>query len=186
MNTVVGIDEVGRGCWAGPLVAAAVLLEYPINGLKDSKKIPKMKRKELAELIHEQALSIGIGWVFPEVIDKVGLTRAVSLAMSEALSQVRAQYDKVIIDGNFNYLSDNPFTETLVHADDVIPSVSAASIVAKVVRDEYMAQIAEKFPQYGFEQHVGYGTAQHIAALKQYGTTEIHRMTYKPIQALSL
>src|SRR3546814_617251 len=136
---MIGIDEVGRGCWAGPLVAGAVLLKRPIPGLKDSKKLTKSERQRLAAIIQEEALAIGLGWVWPQVIDSGGISAAVKQAMSEALTAITADHDQIIVDGDINYLADNPKAQALVRADDTIPAVSAASIIAKVARDNYMA-----------------------------------------------
>ena len=184
MHKTVGIDEVGRGCWAGPLVACAVLLGEPIIGLRDSKKLSKRRRELVTAEIHSKALAVGLGWVWPATIDEIGLTEAVRLAMAEALTAITHEYDEVIIDGNLNFLSSVPKTKALIKADEVIPAVSAASIVAKVARDQYMEHIALEYPGYGFEHHVGYGTAAHVAALKLHGVTAIHRTSYKPIAAL--
>jgi ribonuclease HII len=181
---IVGIDEVGRGCWAGPVVAGAVALATPIFGLKDSKKLSKRQREALTILINQQAAAVGIGWVSALEVDTIGLTAAVRLAMARALDQIDTAYDEIIIDGSFNFLADNPKATTLVKADDLIPAVSAASIVAKVARDNYMTELGAQLPQYGFESHVGYGTAQHLAALRVHGVTEHHRKSYKPIAAL--
>lgn len=206
-HRLVGIDEVGRGCWAGPLVAAAVLLDSQIDGLKDSKKLTKLQRQKLDKIIRERAVSIGIGWVWPGAIDSGGITLAVKNAMTEALLSITEDFDEVIIDGNYNYLAnfcsckdssckaknlpntlckDSSCKEvrTEVGADGRVPAVSAASIVAKVARDNYMVQLASEYPGYGFDQHVGYGTPAHIEALKRFGVTKIHRRCYKPIQAL--
>ena len=132
----VGIDEVGRGCWAGPLVAGAVALAKPIDGLKDSKKLSKTQREKLAIIIEEEALAFGLGWVDAATIDEVGLTEAHRLAMADALGQIIIDYDEVIIDGHLNYLADLPKTSSLIKADDSVPAVSAASIIAKVARDK--------------------------------------------------
>lgn len=196
----VGIDEVGRGCWAGPLVAGAVILPpkllweaRPPKGevtevqklhLRDSKKLSKRQRVTLAELIHKQALAVGLGWVWPAEIDKHGLTWAVRTAMQRALAEITAEYDEIIIDGNVNYFAGNQKARAIVKADDSVPAVSAASIVAKVARDGYMIGLDEKYARYGFDKHVGYGTAAHIAALKQFGVCDLHRRSYKPIRAL--
>jgi ribonuclease HII len=188
--TVIGLDEVGRGCWAGPLVAAAVVLPgaHSIVGLNDSKKLSKKQRESLDLLIREKALGIGIGWVWPEDIDSGGITKAVKIAMFRAFAQLGAEYtghyDEIIVDGNINYLANVSKSSAMIKADGSIPAVSAASIIAKVARDNYMADIASEYPQYGFAGHVGYGTAEHIAALRQYGVTAIHRRSYKPIRAL--
>lgn len=188
---IVGIDEVGRGCWAGPLVAGAVALGEPIEGLRDSKKLSKKQREKLAPLIHEQALAVGIGWVTPEELDASGITTAVKMAMERALAQLRANYSggrekfhAVIIDGNINYLPEEPLAEAVVKADDIVPAVSAASIIAKVARDQYMEKMALKHPPYGFERHVGYGTAAHVAALAEHGVTPLHRLSFAPIRRL--
>jgi ribonuclease HII len=180
---IVGIDEVGRGCWAGPLVAGAVILKEPIEGLKDSKKLSKKRREILAEIIKEQALAVGLGWVWPVSIDRYGISISVKNAMALALHAIEIPYDEVIIDGNINYLPDVPQARALIKADDLVPAASAASIVAKVARDKYMAEVAAAaYPQYGFERHVGYGTAEHIAALQSHGIVPLHRKSYKPIQ----
>lgn len=183
MYMIIGIDEVGRGCWAGPLVAAAVLLRIPIDGLTDSKKLSKKRREMLDEQIKEHA-EVGIGWVSPADVDRLGLTAATAQAMRNALEQIHVSDAEVIIDGSINYLPDVQNTKNLIKADSLVPEVSAASIVAKVARDNYMAKIADKFPMYQFEKHVGYGTAQHLEMLKLYGVSELHRLSYKPIQAL--
>lgn len=180
---IVGIDEVGRGCWAGPVVAAAVILIKPISGLNDSKLVSKKARIYLAEEI-KLSSAFGIGWVPAEYVDAHGLTSAVRLAMEQALAQIDAPYDKIIIDGNYNFLAYNPASSTMIKADTLVPAVSAASILAKVARDQYMADQSLLFPGYGFEQHVGYGTAKHLAALKLLGICNLHRRSYKPVQAL--
>lgn len=181
---IVGIDEVGRGCWAGPLVAGAVILSTPIDGLTDSKLLSKKRREYFADVIKSQALAYGLGWVDAARIDSVGLTEAVRIAMSEALSQIKHAYDRVIIDGNINYLELNERAETLIKADLTIPAVSAASVLAKVARDAYMETAARLYPEYGFEQHVGYGTKQHSDNLKLYGVSDLHRRSVKPIKEL--
>jgi ribonuclease HII len=181
---LIGIDEVGRGCWAGPLLAGAVLLSESIPGLKDSKKLSKKQRERLDAEIRVQALAFGIGWVTPKEVDELGLTEAVRIAMRRALAQITVPYDEVIIDGSLNFLSDNPKATALIKADDSVPAVSAASIIAKVARDNFMVQAAKAYPGYGFEAHVGYGTAAHLLALKKLGICELHRLSYKPIQLL--
>ena len=180
----VGIDEVGRGCWAGPLVAGAVLLDTPIEGLKDSKKLSKRRRETLTEIIQVQSVAFGLGWVTPHEVDQLGLTQAVRLAMERALAAITVPYDEVIIDGNLNFLAHLPKTQELIKADDTVPAVSAASIIAKVARDKYMTALSELYPGYGFEQHVGYGTAAHLAGLRLLGVTDQHRQSFKPIKAL--
>lgn len=181
---IVGIDEVGRGCWAGPLVAGAVILGAPIDGVKDSKKLGPRRRSELAAQIHQQAVAVGLGWVDAATIDRVGLSTAVKWAMERALEQIKVPYDHIIVDGHINYLEHLPKTEAMIKADDRIPAASAASIVAKVARDQYMIDIAANYPGYGFEKHVGYGTALHLARLQDRGVTQIHRRSFKPVKAL--
>jgi ribonuclease HII len=181
---IVGIDEVGRGCWAGPVVAGAVILNEPIIGLKDSKLLSKKQREKLAAEIQLSALAIGVGWVEPSKVDEIGLTAAVGLAMRRALEQISLTYDEIIIDGNFNFLAGHPKAKAVIKADNTVPAVSAASIVAKVARDNYMAGIAADYPDYGFERHVGYGTALHLERLKLHGVSDLHRRSFKPIQAL--
>jgi ribonuclease HII len=180
---IVGIDEVGRGCWAGPVVAGAVLLREPLVGLKDSKKLTKLARERLDAAIRVAAVAYGIGWVDAAELDRVGLTEAVRLAMRRAFAAITAPYERIIIDGNHNYFADVPNSEVLIGGDNLIPAISAASIIAKVARDRYMATMSTKFPGYGFEKHVGYGTAAHRAALQLQGACELHRRSFKPVQA---
>ncbi len=180
----VGIDEVGRGCWAGPVVAGAAVLNVPIAGLKDSKKLSKKQRELFSAKIMNESPAIGLGWIDAETVDKIGITEAVRLAMQLALDQINLEYDEVIIDGHLNFLPDNPKTKAVIKADDTVPAVSAASIVAKVARDQYMADMDKTFPEYGFKKHVGYGTAQHLAMLKLHGVTKLHRQSFKPIKAM--
>jgi len=181
---IVGIDEVGRGCWAGPLVACAVMLSKSIVGLADSKVLSASRRELLNKRIYSEALSIGLGWVSPREVDCLGLTCAVRLAMQRAVAEITTDHDEIIIDGNYNFLPDNPKAKTLVKADSLVPAVSAASIVAKVARDKYMAEAGKTYPQYQFEKHVGYGTALHHEMLKLHGVCALHRLSYKPIKAL--
>jgi ribonuclease HII len=181
----VGIDEVGRGCWAGPLVAGAAILQNNVEGLKDSKKLNKSQRKALDEVIRDSSIALGLGWVSPQEIDQIGLSKAVGLAMERALHEITCQYDQIIIDGNINYFPYDSRAKAVVKADDSVEAVSAASIIAKVARDNYMAQYAHaKFPEYAFDKHVGYGTKLHLDMLKLHGVSPIHRQCYKPIKAL--
>ena len=181
----LGIDEVGRGCWAGPLVVGAVVLAQPIEGLKDSKKLSKKRREELSAIVLDRAAATGLGWVTAEEIDSSGLTRSTGLAAERALAQINIDFDEIIIDGNTNFLPKDPRVKTIIKADDSVAAVSAASIIAKVARDAYMVQAALLYPDYGFEEHVGYGTARHIVALQKHGTCQLHRRSYKPIQSLT-
>lgn len=182
-HSLVGIDEVGRGCWAGPLVAGAVSLIKELPDLRDSKKLTKLTRQKLAAAIHDSGSHIGLGWVWPDEIDSIGLTESVKLAMRRAVEQLDVTLDEIIIDGNYNFLPEYPGAKALIKADDLVPAVSAASIVAKVARDSYMEQLEDKYLPWQFHRHVGYGTALHIAALKKFGISDIHRRSYKPIKA---
>ena len=183
---ILGIDEVGRGPWAGPLVIGAVVLgDAQIDGLTDSKKLTKKRRDALDHLIREQAAGYGLGWVTAAEIDEIGLSAALRLATIRAVEQVKAPYSEIIIDGTINFLSDTgkgKYVTTLAKADLLIQSVSAASIIAKVARDNYMAEQDTIYPGYGFAGHVGYGTAKHIAAIDQLGVTPLHRLSFAPLQ----
>ena len=189
MKKLLGIDEVGRGPWAGPLVVGACVLREPIEGLNDSKKLTPKRREKLATEIHEKAYC-GLGWVSAAELDKLGLSASLRKACREAVKSIQAQkpeFNKIIIDGTINFLSDTPlnkYVAVLPKADALVPEVSAASIIAKVARDNYMIKLAERFPGYGFEKHVGYGTAAHKAALLELGPCEEHRKSFRPIAEL--
>lgn len=183
---IVGIDEVGRGCWAGPLVAGAVVLEKDIPGLADSKQLSAKQRELLATQIQLSKAAYSLGWVTPSEVDELGLTVAVRAAMERAIAGLTAAYDAIVIDGNFNFLSHVPHTQAIIKADATVPAVSAASILAKVARDEYMREQALRYPMYGFDRHVGYGTAAHAQALREFGVTPLHRRSYKPVQAATI
>ena len=182
-SRIAGVDEVGRGCLAGPVVVAAVILDpnRPIKGLRDSKKLSAKKRDELAQEIKEKALAWSVAAMGPEVIDKINILQATLEAMKAAVEKLPVEPDFVQVDGNklpkWKWLS-----EAVVKGDDKVEWISAASIIAKTTRDGYMCKIAELYPQYGFEHHVGYGTAEHIKALKAYGPTPIHRKTFAPVR----
>lgn len=179
---IVGIDEVGRGAWAGPLVVGAVLLGgAKIDGLTDSKKLTKKQRVLLDIEIRQKAIGIGIGWVSARDIDRIGLSEALKLASRRALSRIRHEYREIIIDGTIA-LIDDPRVTLMKKADLLIPSVSAASIVAKVARDNYMRHLDVVFPGYKFTGHVGYGTAAHRQAIADLGVTPLHRLSFAPLQ----
>lgn len=183
---ILGIDEVGRGPWAGPLVIGAVVLGgVQIEGLTDSKKLSKKRREELDILIREHAEGLGLGWVHADEIDQVGLSEALRLAAIRAVEQVTASYHEIVIDGTVNFLSDTTkgkYVTTLKKADLLVPSVSAASIIAKVARDAYMQEQDRLYPEYGFKSHVGYGTAIHSQAIETYGITPLHRLSFAPLK----
>jgi ribonuclease HII len=181
-----GMDEVGRGSWAGPLYVGAVVLGGPIAGLRDSKLLSAAKRQQLDGLIRAQALAFAIGMVTHREIDDLGLTAASSLAYERALAGIKLAYDEVIVDGSYMYLKDNAKARVLVDADQLEPAVSAASIIAKVARDAYMCEQANAYKDYGFERHVGYGTALHAAALKRLGVCDIHRRSFAPVRKIML
>ena len=182
-SRIAGVDEVGRGCLAGPVVVAAVILDpnRPIKGLRDSKKLSAKKRDELAQEIKEKALAWSVAAMGPEVIDKINILQATLEAMKAAVEKLPVEPDFVQVDGNklpkWKWLS-----EAVVKGDDKVEWISAASIIAKTTRDAYMCKMAELYPQYGFEHHVGYGTAEHLKALKAYGPTPIHRKTFAPVR----
>ena len=182
---IIGIDEVGRGCWAGPVCVAAVALEGIIPGLADSKKLTSEQREILAAQIRRQATYIGLGWASHKIIDKFGLTVALRRAAKQALRAFPRDYQQILLDGNFNYIGFKRVT-TIIKGDDKEPIISAASIIAKVARDRYMYAISRNYPQYGFERHVGYGTLFHRNAIKKLGPSKIHRMSWTPLRGESI
>lgn len=185
---IVGIDEVGRGPWAGPMVVGAVILGREIEGLTDSKKLTKKRREALYDEIYEKAAAVGLGWVSAEEIDTLGLASALAEACKRALDMVDTlgvAYHEIIIDGTVNLLAGTTkgqYVQTMKKADLLVPSVSAASIVAKVARDRYMSEQDGVYPGYGFGSHVGYGTAAHRAAIERLGVTPLHRLSFAPLQ----
>jgi ribonuclease HII len=183
MMVTLGLDEVGRGPLAGPMVVGAVILGDQIPaGLDDSKKLTPKRRAELAVEIKKSARAIGVGWVSAAVIDQIGLTPALKLAARYAVAQIASPFEQIIIDGNINLCPDDPRAVTMIKADGRVKAVSAASIIAKVARDEYMRQMDKLWPDYGFAGHAGYGTAQHLAAIKKLGATPIHRQSFAPFK----
>ncbi len=186
MTQVIGVDEVGRGAWAGPLlvVAARQISELP-SALKDSKELSRSVRSQLYELI-TRCCELGEGWVMPAEVDHLGLTNAMKLGVARALDNLSAKQDEtIVIDGHINYCDHNFVrASAVIGADKTFPIVSAASIYAKVVRDRYMSELPERYHMYEFEKHVGYGTALHQQLLKKHGVSDIHRTSYKPIRAL--
>ncbi len=185
---MVGIDEVGRGCWAGPLLVVAAREKDKLpDGLKDSKLLSKTQREKLLNKL-SNSCEFGEGWVSATEIDELGLAGAMRLGVEKALTELEARDDEeIVLDGNANYLPKH-FTNAkcLIDADAMVPLVSAASICAKVRRDAYMSKLKDTHPAYGFDKHVGYGTAAHKLAIEQNGVLEgIHRLSFKPIQLLS-
>lgn len=184
-NMILGIDEAGRGPWAGPLVVGAVVLGCEIDGLNDSKKLTKKRREQLELEILEKAQAAATGWVTAAELDDVGMSEALRLATRRAVEQIAVPYHEIIIDGTVNFLRDTSkggFVTTLPKADALIPSVSAASIIAKVARDRYMTELGEKHPEYGFKSHAGYGVAKHREAIERIGVIDEHRLSFAPLQ----
>lgn len=176
---ICGVDEAGRGPLAGPVCAAAVILPkgLEIPGLTDSKKLTDKKRRELFPVIKEQAIAFGIGLASHEEIDEINILQATYLAMERALAQLSVKPDIALIDGNRAKDFGLP-VRTVVKGDSLSMNIAAASILAKVTRDDLMLELAEKYPEYGFEVHKGYGTKAHYEALRAHGASEIHRKTF--------
>ena len=186
LTLIAGVDEVGRGPLAGPVVAAAVILPQgcKIKGLNDSKKIPKKKHLEVFQAVQDQALSIGIGIIDNQVIDQVNIYEATKLAMKEAISQLSLQPQHLLIDA---MKLDLPISQTsIIKGDANSLSIAAASIIAKVTRDELMKDYDQQFPGYDFTANAGYGTAKHLEVLTKLGVTPIHRTSFEPVKSLVL
>lgn len=178
-NIEVGIDEAGRGCLAGPVVSAAVILpkdfDYPI--VKDSKKLSEKKRKEAYKIIVENALNYSVSLVLPEAIDKLNILQATMLSMHNCLDYMEG-FNHILVDGNyFNKYKDIPHT-CVIKGDNTYYSIAAASILAKVSRDDYMKQLHKEFPKYKWENNKGYGSEEHINMIKEIGITEHHRKSF--------
>ena len=176
---ICGVDEAGRGPLAGPVCAAAVILPKGLElpGLNDSKKLTDKKRRELFPIIKEQAIAYGIGLASHEEIDEINILQATYLAMERAIAQLEGKADFALIDGNRAKDFGLP-VRTVVKGDSLSASIAAASILAKVTRDDIMLEMAEIYPEYGFEVHKGYGTKAHYEALRQHGHSPIHRMSF--------
>ena len=184
IDLIAGVDEVGRGPLAGPVVAAAVILPKAckIPGLNDSKKIPKSKHKEIYEAVLQNAIAIGIGIKDNQVIDQVNIYEATKLAMMEAIGQLEPQPQHLLIDA---MRLDLPISQTsIIKGDANSLSIAAASIVAKVTRDQMMEEFDKEYPGYDFAQNAGYGTAKHLAGLDKLGVTPIHRRSFEPIKSM--
>jgi len=183
---LIGIDEVGRGCLAGPLCVAAVSLGMPVVGLRDSKKLSPKKREELDIKIRENTDYLNIVLISAEEIDEIGLAQALKKAFIKSVDGIDREI-KIITDGNINYLKDLfPNSEAIIKADDSVPEVSAASIVAKVYRDSLMIELDDLYPGYNFKGNKGYGTKDHILALGKLGVTKVHRKSFKPVSLLGV
>ena len=184
IELIAGVDEVGRGPLAGPVVAAAVILPKAckIPGLNDSKKIPKYKHKEIYEAVLQNAIAIGIGIKDNHVIDQVNIYEATKLAMMEAIGRLDPQPQHLLIDA---MKLDLPISQTsIIKGDANSLSIAAASIVAKVTRDQMMEEFDKEYPGYDFAQNAGYGTAKHLAGLEQLGVTPIHRLSFEPVKTM--
>lgn len=182
-SAIIGVDEAGRGPLAGPVVAAAVILHSPFEGLTDSKKLSEKKRKLLSDRIKEQALYYHLGMASVEEIDLLNIHQATLLAMQRAIEPIAHLAQLALVDGIFAP-NVKITTQTMIQGDLLHPTISAASILAKVTRDEMMIEYEEKYPEYGFAKHKGYGTAKHLEALQTHGACEIHRQSFSPIQRL--
>ncbi len=179
---MAGVDEAGRGPLAGPVVAAAVILDdrNPIQGLADSKKLTALRREELFDEIRAKALCCSIAQASAEEIDRLNILQATMLAMRRAVEGLRLKPAKVLVDGNRIPVLDM-LAEAIVRGDSLVPAISAASILAKVHRDRWCAELDLQYPQYGFAGHKGYGTLAHMAALREHGACPQHRMTFRPV-----
>ncbi len=179
---VAGVDEAGRGPLAGPVVAAAVILDarQPIAGLADSKKLTALRREKLFDEIRAKALCCSIAQASVEEIDQINILQATLLAMRRAVQGLRLKPALVLVDGNRLPVLDIP-AEAIVKGDALVPAISAASILAKVHRDHWCAQVDAEYPQYGFAAHKGYGTAVHLQALRAHGASPLHRRSFAPV-----
>ena len=179
IQLICGVDEAGRGPLAGPVCAAAVILppNVEIPGLNDSKKLSDKKRRELYPVIMEKAIAYGIAFADHKEIDEINILQATYLAMERAINQLQVKPELALIDGNRAKDFGIP-VETVIHGDSLSASIAAASVLAKVTRDDYMLQMAEEYPGYDFEIHKGYGTKAHYAALTAHGPSPIHRMSF--------
>jgi len=179
ISTICGIDEAGRGPLAGPVCAAAVILplHLDIPGLDDSKKLTDKRRRELVPIIKEKAIAYAIAFASHQEIDQINILQATFLAMQRALDQLPVKPELALIDGNREKDFGIP-VKTVVKGDSLSANIAAASVLAKVTRDDWMEERAKEYPEYGFEVHKGYGTKAHYAALTAHGATEIHRKTF--------
>ncbi len=179
---VAGVDEAGRGPLAGPVVAAAVMLDEraPIKGLADSKVLTAARREHLYDEIRAKALCCSVALATVEEIDRLNILQATMLAMQRAVNGLRLKPTKVLVDGN-RLPPLNVLAEAIVSGDALVPAISAASILAKVTRDRMLEDLHVRFPEYGFDRHKGYGTAQHLKALQEHGPLDVHRRSFAPV-----
>lgn len=180
---ICGVDEAGRGPLAGPVSAAAVILDpaRPIAGLADSKKLSEKQRDRLAPIIREQALAWCVAYAEPHEIDQINILQATLLAMKRAVDGLSMRPHQVLVDGLYCPDTGLP-SEAIIKGDSKVEAISAASILAKTARDEIMLRMHERYPQYGFDAHKGYPTAVHLAALRTHGVLDIHRRSFKPVR----
>ncbi len=180
---IAGVDEAGRGPLAGPVVAAAVILDdsHPVHGLADSKKLSAARRAQLYDEIRAKALCCSVAQASVEEIDRLNILQATLLAMRRAVLGLRLKPQRVLVDGNRLPVLD-VLAEAIVGGDAKVAAISAASILAKVTRDRDCALLDEQFPQYGFARHKGYGTAEHLAALREHGPCAVHRQSFAPVR----
>lgn len=182
---VAGLDEAGRGAWAGPVVAAAVIFEPEcrIDGVDDSKKLTALRREKLYDQITSRALTFGVGIIDSDTVDQINILQATRQAMLVAIKGLGLTPEYLLIDGNMT-LDTTIQQRAIIDGDALSFTIAAASIIAKVTRDRLMVQLSKKFPGYGFDRHKGYGTKEHQAALGSLGCTSIHRRSYEPIAKL--
>ena len=182
---VCGVDEAGRGSLAGPVSAAAVILDpdHPIEGLADSKKLSARQRDQLVPVIHEHALAWAVAYADAEEIDRLNILQATLLAMRRAVQALHIQPQRVLVDGLYCPQTGIP-SRAIVKGDSKVAAISAASILAKTARDALMLQLHEQYPLYGFAGHKGYPTAAHLAALRAHGVSDVHRKSFRPVREL--
>ncbi|HCE76884.1 MAG TPA: ribonuclease HII [Dehalococcoidia bacterium] len=186
---VGGVDEVGRGCLAGPVAAGFVIFPADVDDdilhqITDSKKLTAIKRQDLLKIIQEHALSAQVGWASVDEIDSIGIAPATKLAMKRAIEKSLIRPDYLLVDA-IN-LDDLPFPQrAVIKGDQISRTIAAASIVAKVVRDQYMSDIAPKYLGYDFEKNKGYGTKDHMIAIKSLGPTDVHRISFEPVASMN-
>lgn len=189
LNKIAGVDEAGRGSLASIVVVGCVMLptNHKIDGIKDSKKVSPKKRKFLAELIKERAIEYHLAWADHTVIDKINILEATKLCIVQVINKLKVKPDMVVIDGTFNFHEDlspiHPY-QTVINGDNLSENIAAGSIIAKTFRDNYMDEQHKLYPEYNFIKHHGYGTKEHIAAIKKYGPCPIHRKTFNPLRTL--